>query len=94
MKSKLHNIILILNEIFLFIYSLLFMIAYKESVWTKGYEWFLISLLVIYTTILSVLAVIEFIWDIGAVFTNKFESPPKEDEDEEKQESIVKLDQE
>ena len=68
MKSKLHNVMLILNEIFLFIYSLLFLIAYKQSVWSKGYEWFVISLLLIYTTFLGVFAVIEFFRDIVAMF--------------------------
>jgi len=68
MKAKFHNTILILNEIFLFVYSLLFLIAYKESIWSKGYEWFVISILLIYTTFLSVSAVLEFCRDIKYMF--------------------------
>ena len=82
MKAKFHNSILILNEIFLFIFSLLFLIAYKESIWVKGYEWFVISLFLIYTTFLSICSVIEFVRDIYYMFKDKFESPNQEDDEE------------
>lgn len=63
-KSLLHNVILVANEAFLFVMAFLFFVAVDRSTWVPGYEWFVIAVFLIYTTALSVVAIVEFVRDI------------------------------
>ncbi len=52
--------------------AFLFFIAVDSSTWVAGYEWFVISVFIIYTTLISIVAVMEFVKDILQMFKEKF----------------------
>lgn len=87
---------MIANEAFLFVMALLFFIAVDKSTWVAGYEWFVISIFLIYTTIISFVAVLEFVKDVVQMFKEKFwveeeEEAEEIDSNKDHEESVVNL---
>jgi len=78
-KSILHNLILIANEVLLFLMTLFFLIGYSPKVWVSGFEWLVIAVFVIHPTILAGISIFEFIMDIKQMFVEKFRVEEEEE---------------
>ena len=63
-KELAMNIILIINEAMVIIFSLVFLIFAKESMFARGVEWIIIVVFIVYFTAIAIFAVIEAIKDV------------------------------